>query len=99
MQLIYNTIKSLAYVLTEPYYLIILVVVGIVCYLKNKKIVFMNNMIIGESSQSALDLTLSQIVIGIFGGILASILLTLAGVVFEETSYIQMLFVISIILY
>ena len=53
MQLIYNTIKSLAYVLTEPYYLIILVVVGIVCYLKNKKIVFMNNMIIGESSQSA----------------------------------------------
>lgn len=98
MQLIYNTIKSLAYVLTEPYYLIILVVVGIVCYLKNKKIVFMNNMIIGESSQSALDLTLSQIVIGIFGGILASILLTLAGVVFEETSYIQILFVISIIL-
>ena len=98
MQLIYNTIKSLAYVLTEPYYLLILLVVGIVCYLKNKKIIFMNNMIIGESSQSPLDLTLSQIVIGMFAGILASMMLTLAGVVFEETSYIQILFLISIVL-
>lgn len=98
MDLIYNTVKSLSYVITNPYYLIVLVALGVVLYFKNKKISLMNRMIIGEAEQSALELTLSQIGMGIIAGVLLSILLTISGIAFTEESGIQLLFFFSILL-
>jgi len=98
MNLIVYTLRSLSYVITEPSLMIILIFLGIVFYTKNRKIVTIQKMIIGERVNSALELTLSQIVLGIFAGIFASIILTYLGVIFDENSQIEFLFVISIVL-
>jgi hypothetical protein len=58
----------------------------------------MQRMIIGEGINSPLELTLSQIVLGIFAGIFASVILSHLGVIFDENSGIEFLFMISILL-
>ena len=98
MNLIIYTLRSLSYVITEPSLMIILILLGVVFYFKNRKIVAMQRMIIGENVNSPLELTLSQIVLGIFAGIFGSIILTCLGVIFDENSGIEFLFVISIVL-
>lgn len=98
MNLIVYTLRSLSYVITEPSLMIVLVLLGVVFYTKNRKIVTMQKMIIGEKVNSPLELTLSQIVLGIFAGIFGSIILTYLGVIFDENSGIEFLFVISIVL-
>ena len=96
MNLIVYTLRSLSYVITEPSLMIILLLLGIVFYTKNRKIVAMQRMIVGERVNSPLELTLSQIVLGIFAGIFASIILTYLGVIFDANSGIEFLFIISI---
>ena len=98
MNLIVYTLRSLSYVITEPSLMIILLLLGIVFYTKNRKIVAMQRMIVGERVNSPLELTLSQIVLGIFAGIFASIILTYLGVIFDANSGIEFLFIISIVL-
>ena len=98
MNLILYTLRSLSYVITEPSLMIILVLLGVVFYIKNRKIVAMQRMIVGERVNSPLELTLSQIVLGIFAGIFASVILTYLGVIFDRNSGIEFLFVISIVL-
>lgn len=98
MNLIVYTLRSLSYVITEPSLMMILVLLGIVFYTKNRKIVAMQRMIVGERVNSPLELTLSQIVLGIFAGIFASIILTYLGVIFDANSGIEFLFIISIVL-
>ena len=98
MNLIVYTLRSLSYVITEPSLMIILLLLGIVFYTKNRKIVAMQRMIVGERVNSPLELTLSQIVLGIFAGIFASIILTYLGVIFDANSWIEFLFIISIVL-
>jgi hypothetical protein len=98
MDIAIYTLKSLAYTLSDPMQMLILVVLGFVLYSKNKKTTVMQKMIIGEQLNSTLELTISQIVMGIFGGVLASLILTYCGVMFDENSGIYLLFMISIIL-
>jgi len=98
MDLVMYTLRSVAYVIVEPSLMIILLVLGILFYLKNRKLVLMQKMIIGESINSPLELTLSQIVLGIFAGILASLMLNYLGVIFSENSGIEFLFMISMLL-
>lgn len=98
MNLVIYTLRSLSYVITEPSLMIVLVLLGVVFYGKNRKIVTMQKMIIGDKVNSPLELTLSQIVLGIFAGIFASIILTSLGVMFDENSGIELMFVISIVL-
>ena len=98
MNLIIYTLRSLSYVITEPSLMIVLILLGVIFYTKNRKIVAMQKMIIGEKVNSALELTLSQIVLGIFAGVFGSIILTYLGVIFDENSGIEFLFVISIVL-
>lgn len=98
MDLLINTLRSLAYIFVDPYLIFILVVLGIIFFVQNKKIVLMQKMIIGEAYNSPLDLTISQIVIGLFGGVIASLALIYTGIVFKENSGIQALFILSIFL-
>jgi hypothetical protein len=98
MDLVMYTLRSVAYVIVEPSLMIMLIILGIIFYSKNRKLVAMQKMIIGEEVNSPLELTLSQIVLGILAGILASIMLSYLGVIFDESSGIEFLFMISILL-
>lgn len=92
------TLTSLAYIIVEPSLLIMLVLLSGMFYLKNKKIVAMQKMIIGEKINSPLELTLSQVVFGLLAGIVGSLILSSLGVVFTGNSGIVYLFMISILL-
>lgn len=98
MELILYALRSLSYVIVQPSLLIMLFILGLLFYFKNKKVATMQKMIIGEEITSPLELTLSQIVLGILAGILGSIIFSLLGVTFTETSGIQLLFFLSILL-
>jgi hypothetical protein len=92
------TLKSLAYALTEPSLVIVLVILGFILYSQNKKTTVMQRMIIGESLNSPMELTISQIVMGILGGVIGSGILTYCGVMFDQNSGIELLFMISVVL-
>lgn len=92
------TLTSLAYIVVEPSLLIMLVLLSGMFYLKNKKIVAMQKMIIGEKINSPLELTLSQVVFGLLAGIVGSLILSSLGVVFTSDSGIVYLFMLSIVL-
>ncbi|WP_426350115.1 PDZ domain-containing protein [Alloiococcus sp. CFN-8] len=92
------TLRSVAYAITEPSLVIVLIILGVLFYRQNRKTAIMQKMIIGESINSPLELTISQIVIGLFAGTLASLLLSYIGVMFPENSGIEFLFIVSILL-
>lgn len=98
MDLLINTLSSLAYIIVEPSLLIMLIILSVIFYFKNKKIVAMQRMIIGEAINSPIELTLAQIVFGLLAGIIGSIMLSSVGVIFTENSGIIYLFMISIVL-
>lgn len=98
MELILYTLRTVAYAMVEPTHIIILLVLAVTLYIKNKKISFMQKVTIGESLDSPLELTLSQIVIGITGGVIASLILSHLGIVFNEISGIEVMFSISLLL-
>lgn len=98
MELIIETLRSVSYAIVDPTLALMLLIVGILFYLKNRKISFMQRLVMGERVTSPLELTLSQIVIGIFGGVVASVILTLLGVTFYENSGVEYLFLISVFL-
>lgn len=98
MNLIMYTLKSMAYIVVEPSLMFMLILIGVIFYIKNRKLVIMQRLIIGESVNSPLELTLSQIVLGIFGGIGVSIILSYLGVMFNKGSGIELIFIISILI-
>lgn len=98
MDIILYTLRTLSYIITTPSMLVMLVILSTLFYFKNRKIVAMQKMIIGEGLETPLELTLSQLVLGIIVGIIASIIFTSLGIVFNEESGIQFLFLLSIIL-
>lgn len=98
MDLIMYTLKSVAYVVVEPTLMLILILLGVMFYLKNRKVTAMQQMIIGDKVNSALELTLSQIVLGILAGVVASLILSHLGVIFTENSGIEFIFMLSILL-
>lgn len=98
MELILYTLRTVAYAIIEPMYIFMLVVLGIMFYLKNKRITIMQKMTIGESINSPLELTLSQISLGIIGGIIVSLMMSSLGIIFNENSGIEIMFMISILL-
>ena len=97
MNVVLATIKAISYVWVNPVLLLLLLVISVVFYIKNKKINFIQTMVLGEKINSPLELTISQIVIGIIAGSIASLILTTFGVSFEENSGIAILFLISIV--
>lgn len=98
MELILYTLRTVAYAIVDPMHLFMLVVLGIMFYIKNKRISIMQKMTIGETINSPLELTLSQIALGIIAGVIVSIMLSGFGIIFNENSGIEIMFMISILL-
>lgn len=98
MELIEYTLRALAHTIADPTLALVLLLLGIFFYRKNRKIAIMQKLMIGERFLSPLELTLSQLVIGILGGCVASVILTLLGIMFNDPSGIQLLFLISFFL-
>ncbi|WP_459479521.1 signal protein PDZ [Clostridium saccharoperbutylacetonicum] len=98
MSLLIYTLRNVAGAIVTPPLVFLLISLMIVLYLKNKKVVSMQKMILGGSVNSLVELTLSQLVLGIIGGCIGSLILTSLGVVFSDNSGISYLFMISILL-
>ena len=56
----------------------------------------MQKLMLGRSIQSPLEMTLLQILIGILGGLIASLLLSILGVTFENSSLIDVILTVSV---
>lgn len=98
MNILLYTLKAVASAISEPYLAIMLVVLVFILYKHNKNIAIMQKMIVGETVNSAIELTASQTVIGIIAGAAASMLLSYLGVAFDENSAIDVIFLVSILL-
>lgn len=98
MELILYTLRMVAYAIVEPTHLFMLIILGILFYLKNKKIAVMQKITLGESINSSLELTLSQLSLGIIAGAIGSVILSSLGIVFSENSGIEFIFLLSILL-
>ena len=98
MNLLIYTLRNVAGAIIAPPLVFLLITLIIMLHLKNKKVVAMQKMILGGSVNSSIELTLSQLVLGIVGGCIGSIILTSLGVVFSTNSGIEYLFIISIVL-
>ena len=98
MELILYTLRTVAYAIVEPMHIFMLVILGVMFYSKNKRISMMQKMTIGETINSPLELTLSQIALGIIAGAIVSVMLSIAGIIFNENSGIEVMFMISILL-
>ncbi len=79
------------------YFIVLLAILAFVLYRKNSKIVLMQKMIIGEKINTTLELTISQIVIGIFAGTLASVIMSYLGITFNNNSSVELIFLASIV--
>ncbi|WML36165.1 PDZ domain-containing protein [Clostridium sp. OS1-26] len=97
MNILMSTLRAVAYALTEPYLVTFLIILFFILYRKNKKTTIMQRMIIGERVNTPFELTISQIVIGIFAGTLASVIMSYLGIVFDESSSVDLIFLMSII--
>jgi hypothetical protein len=98
MSLFIYTLRSVASAIVTPPLVFLLISLIIILHLKNKKLVAMQKIILGGSVNSSIELTLSQLVLGIIGGCIGSLILTSLGVMFNDNSGIWYLFVISILL-
>ena len=98
MELILYTLRTVAYAIVEPMHIFMLVILGVMFYSKNKRISIMQKMTIGETINSPLELTLSQIALGIIAGAIVSVMLSVLGIIFNENSGIEIMFMISILL-
>lgn len=92
------TLRSVAYAIIDPSLVIVLIILGIIFYNQNRKTTIMQKMIIGERLHSPLELTLSQLVIGIIAGSIGSLIFSYLGIMFPENSGIEFLFIVSMFL-
>ena len=98
MNLLIYTLRTVAGAIVTPPLVFILVILAILLYLKNNKTVLMQKIILGGSVNSSIELTLSQLVLGIMGGAIGSVILSSLGIVFDQNSGIMYLFLISMLL-
>ncbi len=78
-------------------FVLILILLGYNFYKRNKRITVMQKLIIGKKINSPIELTISEIVLGVFAGVLGSILIGFLGVGFSENSMIDLLFLLTIL--
>lgn len=98
MDLALYTVKAVASAIVGSGYISILIILALILYFQNRKTAIMQKVIIGESLNSPLELTISQVVLGIFGGLVGSLLITYSGVMFDEKSGIELIFLTSVVL-
>lgn len=95
MDILLITLKSVAYLLTDPFSVIVLLLLSLILYRKNRKTIIMQKMIIGQRVSTAFELTISEVVLGIFAGTVASLIMSYLGIFFNEDSAIYLMFLIS----
>ncbi|AVQ45142.1 PDZ domain-containing protein [Clostridium botulinum] len=95
MDILLITLKAVAYLLIEPYSVIVLLLLSLILYRKNRKTIIMQKMIIGQKVTTAFELTISEVVLGIFAGTAASLIMSYLGIFFREDSAIYLIFLIS----
>lgn len=98
MNMAIYTLRAIAEAIITMPYVFMLITLGVVLYLRNRNTVAMQRMVIGECINSAFELTISQIVMGILAGALGSLMLSYLGVFFDNQITISLLFMLSIIL-
>lgn len=98
MSLFIYTLRNVAGAIVTPPLVFLLIVLMMILHFKNKKIVAMQKLILGGSVNSSVELTLSQLVLGIIAGSIGSLILSSLGIIFNENSGIMFLFFISILL-
>ncbi|MCY6483305.1 PDZ domain-containing protein [Clostridium aestuarii] len=98
MSITLNILRTIAFAIVKVPYIFILIGFIVMFYKQNKKTVIIQKMIIGDRLNSPYELTISQIVLGLFAGILGSIALSYLGVGFDENTSIELIFLISIVL-
>jgi len=96
MDIAIHTLRAVASAIVDPSNAFILIMIALIFYNKNKKIAVMQKMIMGERIDSPFELTISQVVIGIIAGAIASLIFTFLGLVFDENSNIYLLFMLSL---
>lgn len=97
MNIFIYTLKSVAFALTEPYMAFLLLMITFVLYRRNVKTSMMQKMVMGDSLDNPFELTISQVVIGIFAGTIGSLILSFLGVVFDQSYGIELLFLASVL--
>lgn len=98
MSLFIYTLRSIAGAVVASPLVLLLIFLMVILHFKNRKVVAMQKIILGGSVNSSVELTLSQLVLGIVGGCIGSLILTGVGVIFNDNSGIWYLFIISILL-
>jgi hypothetical protein len=96
MDIAIHTLRAVAAAIVDPSNAFIIIMISLIFYNKNKKVATMQKMIMGDNLDSPFELTISQVVIGIIAGAVASLMFTFSGLVFEETSNIYLLFMVSL---
>ncbi|MFA6942094.1 MAG: PDZ domain-containing protein [Clostridiaceae bacterium] len=99
MSIVILTLKTISYVITDPAMILLIIILGIFLANKNRKTLLMQKMILGKEQNSLLELTLSQIVIGILLGTIGSVILTLLGAVFNFDMGLVLILFVSLMLY
>lgn len=98
MNIAVYTLRAISEAIITPPYVFMLIMLAVLFFIKNRKTVLMQKMIVGEETNSAFELTISQMVLGIFAGTAASLMLSYLGVMFSDDTVLLLLFMISIIL-
>lgn len=96
MNLLIENIRGISYALVSPALSIMLILLSTIFYFKNKKIALMQKLMLGRSVKSPLEMTLFQILLGILGGVFTSLLLSILGVTFENSSIIHSILIVSV---
>lgn len=98
MDLILNSLKISLSFLGNPISLLILGIVAIFFYKKNLLIEEEQRFITGRKVNSAIELTFSQLTLGILAGVLGSMLLSIFRINFEDNAAIELILMISLLL-
>lgn len=98
MELILNSFKYSLSFLGNPILLLTLIAMALFFYKKNLEIEKQQGYIVGEKVNSAIELTFSQLTIGIIAGIFVSMILFILGITFNDNLAIEIMFMISFLL-
>ncbi|CDM69499.1 putative membrane protein [Clostridium bornimense] len=98
MNYIMDSVRSVSYAIASPKYIVFILIFAYIIYRKNLKNVRVQKMLFGRSVNMLPILVISQLFFGIIAGVFASVLLYIFKVNFYQESYIEIIFLISLIL-
>lgn len=98
MSILLNSLRAVAYAIVTSPYIFILMIVAVIFFNQNRRIVMMQKIVIGKNLNSSFELTIIQIIFGIIGGVVGSIMINYLGVSFMENTSIELIFILSILL-